>query len=445
MRKIELQFKIDGIYKSVDIDNRESFAFNLQADELTNPAAIKVPFSTSVKLPKTQLNNDIFNHIYRLDHLPNNYDPLIRTDFRLYINNNLYQSGYIKLEDVKEEFIVRLFGGLGDYFFTLKDTLLKDLDFGDELDHNVDKDQVMNSFLGKPIYNDKRKDISDKLSYTMTYQGIYDNFDNDSIDTYEKPAQGNIELRSNEVVPVKWELNGKEFKSPDLTENHRRGIAKLYLVNGKWVDYTEASERLTSGSNLQTKDIEYCGEYRSYYQKPAISMKYIFQKAIDKAKESGWNTILDSSFFTDENPYWSKLWLILNQYNTGDDTFSSNNTLDLPSINKETLEVTGGKVIYDDSELGSYKFSKGKMESFHLKTPINNTRKVNGKHLKIRIPFKTSTPVVPGKPINIKAFIPFKILATMPKDDNSPKNKPMKKSTNFRNYNDNFSINCIGH
>ena len=58
------------------------------------------------------------------------------------------------------------------------------------------------------------------------------------------------------------------------------------------------------------------GEYRSYYQQPYMYMNKLFQMFVNKAEEvTGYTFNLDTDWFNDENPYWSKLCMLLNTLN----------------------------------------------------------------------------------------------------------------------------------
>lgn len=52
--------------------------------------------------------------------------------------------------------------------------------------------------------------------------------------------------------------------------------------------------------------------FRSYYQRPAIKFSHIFTQIIN---DSGFDVILDESFFNDSNPYWTKTWFSLDRIN----------------------------------------------------------------------------------------------------------------------------------
>lgn len=300
MDRVELQIKVNNEYKKVDINRGTSFAFNLQSSELTNPTSIKVPFSVNIRLPRTKNNSDLFNHIWKIDHQILDFNPIARTDFRLYVNNNLYQTGYIKLTNASDEFHIVLYGGLGDYFYTLSNIKLADLDFGDDLSHMVNSETIYNIMNDITVKSKNGKRLNDYLNYALTYQGVYDNFDNKMEDYFNKDN-----LDFGEQREVLWMMDNKVYQAPDnMTEHYRV--------------FKDINNRMLYG------------EYRAEYQKPAIKVDYIINKIINTMKAEGWKTNLDNTFFNQKNPYWNDLWLITDNYELDDEVSSID--LDIPII-----------------------------------------------------------------------------------------------------------------
>ncbi|MCD8030470.1 MAG: hypothetical protein LUF85_06535 [Bacteroides sp.] len=157
LHTVEFQIEIEGVYTQVDIDTNTSLSFNLQASELTDPAATKIPYSVQISLPRTHRNNDLFSHIGNYDKKILHVNPIARTNFRLYVNNTLYQSGYMQIESIdhtNDKYKIRLYGGLGDYFYTMSEIKLKDL-YSDPQDkerfdftHTVNTANVYTFFSG---------------------------------------------------------------------------------------------------------------------------------------------------------------------------------------------------------------------------------------------------------------------------------------------------------
>lgn len=147
----------------VDLAGDPKISFNYSSIDVDEPAAIKNSFSTTLKVPGTKDNNNLFGHIWKIDRFligssPNaditinenepldksmftNFDATKRVDFRLYKNGDIAESGYAQLTDIEVKnnqvtYSIVLYGGIGNFFYTLmyseeeKEKSLKDLYFG---------------------------------------------------------------------------------------------------------------------------------------------------------------------------------------------------------------------------------------------------------------------------------------------------------------------------
>lgn len=315
---VELMFLLsrvngDNIVQSaqwvkVDIDRNTTFSFNLQASDITDPTAVKIPFSYQVDLPKTNANTDIFSSIGIYDANLANLNAIERTEFRLYINGSVYQVGYFKLEQVTHRaYKIRLYGGLGDYFYEMSDTTAGDdtdmymrnlgTEFGTQFNHTINRNYIINNWRMRTLPANSANASSGSnnfFGYAMTYQGQYPNFDSDT------------ELSGSPPSPKEatWEAvsGNKTYSSPVLTE-HRRNV------------------RL-SGSTVAT------GYYVSYYQRPMVRLSKLFDAILSKLQKRGWTTIKDSTFFNASNPYWNDVWCILPQYNTDGEAIANKISFD---------------------------------------------------------------------------------------------------------------------
>lgn len=282
---VDLYLKVGAVWKQLELDSSVSISFTMQMRDLTNPTVQLNDYSTQVSVPRTPENDAVFGHIYRKDHfVSGGFNPLFRSDFQLYVSGSLYQTGYVRLEQVDDKgYHIRLYGGLGDFFRMLDDVLLRDLDFGGLFDHVIDRYLIANCFNGvcvKGTYEDYAlggtMSNDDVLTYVMAYRGQYDDFDSDSETGYDS-ENGNVWSE----IEVTWvdKTTGKRYASPVLDE-HRR----------------------VSDSGF--------GEYRSYYQSPALRLKVVFNRIVAMAQASGWTLHLDPSFFSVHNPYWDRLWMV---------------------------------------------------------------------------------------------------------------------------------------
>lgn len=76
-------------------------------------------------------------------------------------------------------------------------------------------------------------------------------------------------------------------------------------------------------------------EFRSYYQRPAIRVKHLFNQII---ADSGFNVVLDDAFFNSNNPYWEKTWVVMDRL-----TMDTN---DLPESHSGNVR-SGDSITYD--------------------------------------------------------------------------------------------------
>lgn len=283
MHQVELQIFTNDKWEILEIDKETSFPFNIQYYDLNNPTVKKINYSSLVNIPRTKYNNNIFSGIWKIDYnvIDTNFNPLLRTDFRLHVQSNIFQSGYLKLEEITRNYYkIRLYGGVGDMFYILSKAKLKDLNFRGLLSHTINRTTL--SISQTNIYGP----IPATLTYALTYQGQYENFDNKYV------------VDSNSQTEVTWSNNKKTYTAPDLNEHERQE--------------TNASVG------------RYFGEYRSYYQKPVISWLQFMRRIIDYLKSNGWNLNFSGDFFDNPNPYVQDLHVLCPNYNVTNNISSNN-------------------------------------------------------------------------------------------------------------------------
>lgn len=305
--KQEIQLFIGG--EEVEFSKDPQILFNYKITDTTNPTAIKNTYSKSIVLEGTQKNNDIFGNIWNLERMQYygydggaGFNPIKKTPFELYVNGELVESGYVKLDNVSKKngsttYSLTLYGGLGSIFFSLsygdgegdKKKTLADLRYGGDanldLSFNINKETVFDAWhtvMGDPnavydksevnrpnnyLYDDKWNTIN----FMPAYEGIPEDF-----------SPEKVLINTNNSTFFKTDVNG--YKP----------------VNGFLLG--EASEDLTMN---QTKDL------RSYLQRPVIRMKSIIDACCDPVNNGGWELKLDERFFRLDNPYYNDTWLTL--------------------------------------------------------------------------------------------------------------------------------------
>ena len=305
--KQEIQLFIGG--EEVEFSKDPQILFNYKITDATNPTAIKNTYSKSIVLEGTQKNNAIFGNIWNLERMQYygydggaGFNPIKKTPFELYVNGELVESGYVKLDNVSKKngstsYSLTLYGGLGSLFFSLsygdgegdKKKTLADLRYGGDanldLSFKINKETVFDAWhtiMGDPnavydksevnrpnnyLYDDKWETIN----FMPAYEGIPEDF-----------SPEKVLINTNNDTFFQTDVNG--YKP----------------VNGFLLG--EASEDLTMN---QTRDL------RSYLQRPVIRMKSIIDACCDPVNNGGWELKLDERFFSYNNPYYNDTWLTL--------------------------------------------------------------------------------------------------------------------------------------
>ena len=305
--KQEIQLFIGG--EEVEFSKDPQILFNYKITDNTNPTAIKNTYSKSIVLEGTQKNNAIFGNIWNLERMQyygydggTGFNHIKKTPFELYLNGELVESGYVKLDNISTKnrnttYSFTLYGGLGSLFFSLsygdgdgdKKKTLADLRYGGDanldLSFKINKETVFDAWhtimedpnavykeseVNRPnnyLYNEKWRTIN----FMPAYEGIPEDFS-----------------------PEKVLINTKDntFFQTD--------VDGYKPVNGFLLG--EVSEGLTMN---QTRDL------RSYLQRPVIRMKSIIDACCDPVNNGGWELKLDERFFNLNNPYYADTWLTL--------------------------------------------------------------------------------------------------------------------------------------
>ena len=111
--------------RKVDLPENFNILWTYNANDLSAPSAIKNNFSKQIELDATPTNDRVFNYAWKIE---SDYDmpfnPHIRNEFKLYNNGMIIESGYIQLNKITQtgntkKYAVTLFGGIGDFFYTL--------------------------------------------------------------------------------------------------------------------------------------------------------------------------------------------------------------------------------------------------------------------------------------------------------------------------------------
>lgn len=278
-----------------EVDLSEDFKLNMTytVEKTTNPTAVKNNYSKTITLPSTANNNKIFNNLWNPSSIYNQYFDLIKkSDFKLYYNGDLFEEGYIKVDNIiknggQTEYKCTLYGGLGDFFYSLSvdkegnKMKLSDLDYGGgnyEFDIMVNKDVIYDAW-SRLCSDTTEGTIYDDINFAVCHNGIPDNFSSDR-----------VLINRFEEGPYNLPFH---FYSEDDEIEYKH-------ING-WV----------LGELKQEYDEWGARDLRSYLQRPTFRVKTLFRGICDPKNNGGYTVNLDSTFFNSNNPYYEKAWITL--------------------------------------------------------------------------------------------------------------------------------------
>lgn len=276
--------------REVEFHSNPEILYTYQTDELNNPTIVKNSFSKTITIYGSSANNQLFGHFWNVERVQVNggdgsgvyFNASKKMPFALYIGNEIYEQGYVKLDEVRRvdgnyEYDITLFGGLGDFFYNLSinddgnEMKLSDLTFGENIDFTINIDTVKEAWSAlENGTNGKWQTIN----FMPAYNGLPDDFDSDKII---------INTKGTNLTKTKAE-DGKNYK----TKND-------YVLGTLPDEMTE----------WETRDL------RSYLQRPCIRMKEVVKACCDPVNNGGYEVVLDSDFFNENNPYWEKTWMTL--------------------------------------------------------------------------------------------------------------------------------------
>ena len=302
--------------KEVELDKSVTFAINKQFEDISSPTDIKNDWSKTVEIPFTQSNNKLFGELFNVDRLIVEgdstlmgiyFDPYKKVDFRLQWGSAIIMQGYAKNIDV-----VKSANGEGHYNITLNGELgkvfqeMNKITFDvttDDKKYLIDGSKYVNSIIDKDLihllWNNEPDLVNLELTETtdpnyrvQDYIGFIPNNSYDDDFDYKT-----FQLEDSE--------QSKKF-SQELDDKANA----VYNQNYEYV--TGIAADTVIGEGLLPREI---GEYRSYLQIPYIYFNKLFQIFSKKTEElTGYEVEMDSDWFNNVNPYWSKMVYILKKF-----------------------------------------------------------------------------------------------------------------------------------
>lgn len=282
--------------KRADLKEDPKLLYNYKITDTENPSAVKNSFSKSITLEGTDNNNAIFGEIYDLsrlqqygagDYSGKDFNPLKKAEFTIYIDSEIFETGYFKLTDITKTkanitYSITLYGGLGEFLYNLQEAeggnklefkdikLFRDTE-GEEpipdLGFTISKETVNEAWNSIESYSSKYS----TLNFVPAYNGVPEDFGADT---------------------ALINLYGHSYNLNNLS-----GISSYhYWAKG------EASRDLTE---WETRDL------RCHLQRPALRVKHLINSLCVPENNGGYRVELDPHFFHSENPYYEKTYLTL--------------------------------------------------------------------------------------------------------------------------------------
>ena len=317
--------------QEVEFASSPDILFTFQVDEMTNPTVVKNSYSKSLVIPGTKQNNRIFGGIWNVERVQDimTFNPSKKAPFTIYYNGEIYQTGYVKLLDIninnnKIEYNVSLFGGLGDFFYSLmysssddvgesEKKKLRDLHFGtnptattsaDEFDFQINKDTVLEAW--SHLSARTSESMWDTINFAPLYNGLADGFDSDKV---------LINTEGNSKIKQSYASGGTRYTT---YENY-----VLADINNNYTEW-------------QMRDL------RSYLQRPVIRVKDIIGAICKPENNGGYEVELDPEFFSSGNPYYWKSWMTLPMLSNLDYDSTKESASGSTSVNKMTQNYPSG-------------------------------------------------------------------------------------------------------
>lgn len=317
--------------QEVEFASSPDILFTFQVDEMTNPTVVKNSYSKSLVIPGTKQNNRIFGGIWNVERVQDimTFNPSKKAPFTIYHNGEIYQTGYVKLLDIninnnKIEYNVSLFGGLGDFFYSLmysssddvgesEKKKLRDLHFGtnptattsaDEFDFQINKDTVLDAW--SHLSGGTSESMWNTINFAPLYNGLADGFDSDKVLIN---TEGNSKIKQSYVSGGTRYTTYENYVLADINNN-----------------YTE----------WQMRDL------RSYLQRPVIRVKDIIGAICKPENNGGYEVELDPEFFSSGNPYYWKSWMTLPMLSNLDYDSTKESASGSTSVNKMTQNYPSG-------------------------------------------------------------------------------------------------------
>lgn len=344
---IDTDLGLDGLYindQRVDEFIDMDVSMTYQSRDTSNPEAVRSSFSKTVELPGTQNNNKIFGQLYNVNATLTTFNPKERVEFKLYRNSEIIEKGYITLDEINNNngnitYNITLYGGLGDFFYSLMYDEEGNEKTMDKLNYNLD---MLNSHLLTFWDFEHIKTGWDKLSNPFdptdrtpenfivacpTYGGFGDEMDNDKAVLLSRWYNGPTDEYgySFRHGPVSWDY------TPDSGST-------FYTDKNGWIPLECQREM----SEWETRD------FRSSQQRPAIRTKLLFDAICNPENNGGWNVEVSPSVSADT--YINDSWIVCDRLQFEDGESNLNPIIVRSYMDREVLATVAPAVQMTEDE-----------------------------------------------------------------------------------------------
>ena len=330
MNKVELY--LAGV--KVDLDKDIDFVLNKTFSNLQDLTSIVVDYSKSINIPMTPSNNRLFNNIYKLDHQVTvassiSYDPSKKIDMVMTYNADTVLEGYAVLSEVdinNKTYEINLYGQLGKIFSILKNKTIADYSGESKMFSIIKMD---------------RNNI--KQSWDSVRTGDYLSWDSTNwTDFFGFAPQmvGNTKIMDTTAYET---MTGTVVKFEDEVKEQGQYAEREYLVK-------------------DGLDINQYGEVRSYMTRPYVyvdKMVQLIQNEINNGQYDGYKMTLDSHFFNQDNPYYSKMVFFSGSKNAQSDERSLSGSVEFNGEDYNITTIPQNLIpTYDSTTTGDYKITE---------------------------------------------------------------------------------------
>lgn len=231
---IGLKVKYNNEYVDLDLYGDESIRLNKSVLEIQDITKRTSTFSRQFRLPGTSINNQVFNHIFKINS-DSSFDIKSKTNCILTHNENVLVEGFIRLERLyvnvdRNDYEVVIYTQITDLSSIIREKTLKDLTLN-EYSHifsyeNISTSWNNNLFDGDIVYPflsygvDADDNIPD-LSFGTITSNRFDNSSTPLPYTYFKPA-----IRAQVLVKKIIEEAGFTLSSDFINGDH---FKKIYM------------------------------------------------------------------------------------------------------------------------------------------------------------------------------------------------------------------------